>query len=150
MCRYEAKVCQNTYLIWTDGNKQCNQGAVMYICFTSLTYVPEQICLSHSTHLFHYTVPVVCIWTPYQHTNNSTKKATFIYHDITIYVPATNIPLKCHICHMLKLLKIMPQYVTYEVPLCKRLTSQVYNFHLCHQRLHSYNNNEQTSMYALA
>ena len=59
-------------------------GALVYMHFTSLLYAWNKYVF-HTAH----------ICTGY--ISQKEETATFIYHVIATYVPATNVPLKCHI-----------------------------------------------------
>ena len=70
-----------------------------YLHFTLLAYAPEHIYLPHHTYMSHCTGNTDYTGT---HINtyvshNRIMKCNFIYHAITIYVPPTNMPFKCHI-----------------------------------------------------
>ena len=67
----------------------------IYIHFTSLAYAPEHmpatsICMSLYTNKCSLLVDPKLL-----HIQLKTTNSNFIYHAITIYVPTTNMPLKC-------------------------------------------------------
>ena len=73
-------------------------GALVHIHFTLQAYAPKQICSPHWTWMSHCTSTVAYIQTPHYctHPSEIIKLQQFIYHTTAKYVPAMNMPLKCH------------------------------------------------------
>ena len=77
------------------------------LLFNLLAYVPQQICLPHYTYIPLYCYFRLHIDLILQHTLVKFKHtATLIYYSTAMYVPATNIPIKWHICYKCKLLNM--------------------------------------------
>ena len=64
--------------------------------FTLLAYAPEQICLPHHTCMSHCTNVVLYMQTSYECTFEVNKEFQLYFQAITVHIPTTNMPLKCH------------------------------------------------------
>ena len=86
---------------------------LVYLHLTLLAYDPEHICLQHHTHIHNCTSIIVYMLSLHYWIYKSNKKmnCNFIYDALSIYVPATNILLKCHICQLLHV-QIYDNYVS--------------------------------------
>ena len=67
----------------------------IHTCNFTTRICSQQICLQQCTHMSHCTATVVYIHIQHHCTYHSKK--TFLSHATAIYVPATKMPLKCHI-----------------------------------------------------
>ena len=98
MCRYQTTV--SVYIPHMNSLQSTfSPQALVNLHFTLFTYVPEYICLPHQTCMSHCTSNIVYMKTPHDCTCKSNKamQCKFIYPAMSIYMPAMNMPLKCHI-----------------------------------------------------
>ena len=97
MWRYEKTL---VYLMLNLLQWPVSAQALVYII--SHTYGPEHICMPHHTCMFHCTNNVVYMWIQHycKYSQNKTTNCNYIYHAIIIYISATKVPFKYHICHL--------------------------------------------------
>ena len=80
--------------IWTFCNQTMSPEALLYIHLTLLAYSPNK----YVYYTAHICPTALLLSLHVQTVHVSLKKTeTFICHAITIYVPTTSVPLKCHI-----------------------------------------------------
>ena len=89
--------------------------ALVYIHFTLFSYALiiyacHIRCMSHCTsNITYMSIPHYCTYI-----SNKTSNHNFIYPAISIYVPASNMPLKCHMyanCFMCRYETTMSAYI---------------------------------------
>ena len=84
---------------------------------------------SHTALIFICTVTIVYVKTSYYvHITQKTRQKTFIYLAIKIYVPETNIPLKCHISKLVHVKiggKAVKIYASYELNAMINVTRKI-------------------------
>ena len=107
------QLCPYIYVIWTPCNQQCDH--ISGIC--PWTNMPTTL------HMSNFTSTVVYEKTQHSYINpfKNQLNATHIYHITARYVPGANKLLKCHICHMHKLLGVSMGEVSK---------------YICHTRIH--------------
>ena len=93
------QLCQCIHFIWDNCYQQCHKNHLCTIhingiCpWTLYMYVPLYCyCSLHLEHHFRYPL--------------KTAKYSFNFQSNAIHMQVTNMPLKCHICHMCKVLDV--------------------------------------------